>query len=276
MTKGQYIKYNNAIRMNSIGQELKKQRELKNISLEDIAKEIKISLRFLHAIEEDNFNILPEGVYRRNFIASYANYIGADVTGILNRYKELYEKTTTHKMKAKNYPTTNKYIDYIVAVAIILVIVFVIFFYKNGSKNNNIGSEKIKLTKNNIVNNLNKGIEDQQKSSADPNQKNSISDDKSLVKKEYAGLQLLIIVEEDTWLEIQKDDEIVYKWLLKKGDRKKFNADNRIVFNKIGNASGVKIFCNGIEFQPLGKKGEVVKNIILTPDNITSYAIHSK
>lgn len=261
--------------MNSIGQELKTQRELKNISLEDIAKETKISIRFLHAIEEDNFNILPDGVYRRNFIASYANYIGADVTRILNRYKELYEKTTTHKKKVKNCPTTYKYIDYIVAI-IIIVIVLVIFFYKKGSGDNNVESEKKKLTKNSIVNNITEDRNNVEKFLTDTNRKNSISENKSLVKEGYPELQLLMIVIEDTWIEVQKDDEIAYKWLLKKGDRKEFTANSRIVFNKIGNASGVKIFCNGVEFQPLGKKGEVVKNLILTPDNITNYAIHAE
>jgi cytoskeletal protein RodZ len=260
--------------MNSIGQELKQQRELKNIQLEEIAKETKISIRFLKAIEEDKFNILPEGVYRRNFIASYAKYIGADVTAILNRYKELYEKTTTHKFKKIKYPATYKYIDYAVAAAIIVIVIITLLIY---SKKDNYNSEKeagiishqqnYNATSKSAVDNINK---------SDLTKLDVKKEDQIPNSSQVSGLELNIIAQEDTWIEIQSDNEIAYKWMLRKGEQKTFKAKEKILFNKIGNAGGIKVYCNGVEFLPLGKKGEVIKNIMITPNNIKDYAINTE
>jgi cytoskeletal protein RodZ len=48
----------------SFGVSLKRERELRGISLAEIAKTTKISVRLLEAIEKDRFDILPEGVFR--------------------------------------------------------------------------------------------------------------------------------------------------------------------------------------------------------------------
>jgi len=53
-------------------------RQQRGISLEEIANATKISLRFLRAIEAENINELPEGVFRVNYMRQYANYIGVD------------------------------------------------------------------------------------------------------------------------------------------------------------------------------------------------------
>jgi len=70
----------------SFGVSLKRERELRGITLAEIAKTTKISVRLLEAIEKDRFDILPEGVFRKSFIKSYAKYLGMNEDQILNKY----------------------------------------------------------------------------------------------------------------------------------------------------------------------------------------------
>jgi cytoskeleton protein RodZ len=70
----------------SFGISLKRERELRGISLAEIAKTTKISVRLLEAIEKDRFDILPEGVFRKSFIKSYAKYLGMNEEQILQEY----------------------------------------------------------------------------------------------------------------------------------------------------------------------------------------------
>jgi len=70
----------------SFGVSLKRERELRGISLAEIARTTKISVRFLEAIEKDRFDILPEGVFRKSFIKSYAKYLGMNEEQILQEY----------------------------------------------------------------------------------------------------------------------------------------------------------------------------------------------
>src|SRR5262249_55952236 len=65
---------------------LKRERELRGISLEEISKTTKISVRLLEAIEADRFDVLPEGVFRKSFIKSYAKYLGMNADQILHEY----------------------------------------------------------------------------------------------------------------------------------------------------------------------------------------------
>lgn len=68
------------------GVSLKRERELRGISLAEISKTTKISVRLLEAIEKDRFDILPEGVFRKSFIKSYAKYLGMNEEQILHEY----------------------------------------------------------------------------------------------------------------------------------------------------------------------------------------------
>ena len=74
--------------MASIGQELKRERELRGIPLQEIADSTKINIRFLRALEEDQFDILPEKFFTRGIIRTYAKYLGLDEESVLNIYLE--------------------------------------------------------------------------------------------------------------------------------------------------------------------------------------------
>ena len=64
--------------MNSIGETLRRERLRHNLSLEEVSRETKINLKFLQAIEAEDFAKLPGGVFARSFVRQYARLLGLD------------------------------------------------------------------------------------------------------------------------------------------------------------------------------------------------------
>ncbi len=60
---------------------------MRAVSLEEISSATKISLRFLEAIERDDFSKLPGGIFSRSFIRSYARYLGLDEERVMAEYQ---------------------------------------------------------------------------------------------------------------------------------------------------------------------------------------------
>ena len=61
-----------------LGEFLRRERELRHISLDDVAERTKISRRYLEAIEEGRYDRLPGETFVRGFIRSYAQSVGLD------------------------------------------------------------------------------------------------------------------------------------------------------------------------------------------------------
>jgi cytoskeletal protein RodZ len=66
-------------------------RQHKGISLREIADSTKISIRFLKAIEEEDFEQLPGGIYNTSYIRQYAREIGYEESKLLAYYRSLVE-----------------------------------------------------------------------------------------------------------------------------------------------------------------------------------------
>ncbi len=60
------------------GEKLRRERESRRITLDQIAEATKISSRNLRALEEENFGILPGGIFNKGFVRSYARFLGID------------------------------------------------------------------------------------------------------------------------------------------------------------------------------------------------------
>ncbi len=80
-------------------EELKEAREEADISLDEISSKTRIDLKFLSAIEEGNFEIMPE-VYIRAFIKEYAAFVQLDPTETLEKF-ELAKKGKTKETKVE-------------------------------------------------------------------------------------------------------------------------------------------------------------------------------
>ena len=74
--------------MTSIGEILRRERLKRNLELGQIAQELKISSRFLEAIEAGELDKLPGGVFTKSFTIQYARLLGLDeekIAGELQR-----------------------------------------------------------------------------------------------------------------------------------------------------------------------------------------------
>jgi cytoskeleton protein RodZ len=60
----------------SFGEKLRREREMRGISLDEIATATKIGTRSLKALEDEKFSILPGGIFNKGFVRSYARYLG--------------------------------------------------------------------------------------------------------------------------------------------------------------------------------------------------------
>jgi cytoskeleton protein RodZ len=62
----------------SFGARLKKERQQRKITLDEIAASTKIGTRFLRALEEEHFEQLPGGIFNKGFVRAYARHLGID------------------------------------------------------------------------------------------------------------------------------------------------------------------------------------------------------
>jgi cytoskeletal protein RodZ len=71
-----------------IGEYLKREREARQISLQEIANATKIAKHRLASIENNKRDQWPAEIFVKGFIKSYSEYIGLDTTDVMNRYHE--------------------------------------------------------------------------------------------------------------------------------------------------------------------------------------------
>jgi len=74
--------------MGSFGDRLKKEREQRSISLDDISLSTKIGTRMLRALEEEKFEQLPGGIFNKGFVRAYARHLGLDEEQAVADYME--------------------------------------------------------------------------------------------------------------------------------------------------------------------------------------------
>ena len=70
----------------SIGEKLRLARETRGIALRDISEMTRISMRYLEAIETDDYRRLPGGIFNRSFIRAYAKFVGYDQDQAIDDY----------------------------------------------------------------------------------------------------------------------------------------------------------------------------------------------
>jgi len=117
--------------MLELGATFRKTRESQNVSIEKIAKETRINSRFLEAIENERFDLLPGGIFNRGFIRSYALRLGLDPEEAIQGYEKLFhavEAEPVHQETERVRGKTTKIPVYYVALAGLLVLIVVFYF----------------------------------------------------------------------------------------------------------------------------------------------------
>jgi hypothetical protein len=75
--------------MDSPGKYLKKERESRNLSLEEVSKSTRIKEHFLRAMEEDRYDLCPSPFYVKGFLTNYARFLGLNNKDIILQYEKL-------------------------------------------------------------------------------------------------------------------------------------------------------------------------------------------
>jgi cytoskeleton protein RodZ len=70
----------------TFGGSLKRERELRGVTLDEISAATRIATRFLLAIENEQWDQLPGGVFNRGFVRAFARYLGLDEESIVSEY----------------------------------------------------------------------------------------------------------------------------------------------------------------------------------------------
>jgi len=79
--------------MASIGAYLKRERELRQVSLEELVQTTRVPLKMLLHIEADNFDGLPGDVFARGFVRAYARALGLDAADVLGKFDRKIDLT---------------------------------------------------------------------------------------------------------------------------------------------------------------------------------------
>ncbi len=75
--------------MESVGEKLRKAREAKNVSLDQVSRETNIAKRYLQALEEEDVSLFPGDTYAIGFLRNYAEYLGLNSAELITLYKNM-------------------------------------------------------------------------------------------------------------------------------------------------------------------------------------------
>jgi cytoskeletal protein RodZ len=110
--------------MESIGRYLRRERELRQVSLEELSLTTRIPLKMLHHIEGDRFDLLPGEVFARGFLRSYARALGMETDEVVARYGQgrRVHVVTPAPITAITPPERGKRFGIAIALVILLIL----------------------------------------------------------------------------------------------------------------------------------------------------------
>src|SRR5262249_52786959 len=116
--------------MTNFGATFKKSRESRGISLDQIAHGTRISTRFLAAIENEEFQVLPGGLFNRGFVRSFAEAVGLDPDQAVADYERLSSVPQPNDVLASATagPPKSQRNLYPVAIAVLAIALAIFYF----------------------------------------------------------------------------------------------------------------------------------------------------
>src|SRR5262249_4170997 len=75
----------------TLGSYLRRERELRGLSLRTISEKTKVSVGLLEGLEADDISRWPGGIFRRAFVRSYAQCVGLDPEDVIRRFEEQFQ-----------------------------------------------------------------------------------------------------------------------------------------------------------------------------------------
>ena len=113
----------------TFGERLKRERELREVSMDELTKATRISTRFVEALENEDWTRLPGGIFGRGFVRTIARYLGLNEEALLGEY-DMARADHPPEAPAKHedrIPAPPKWLP-VLAVCIVLLLVAGLFY----------------------------------------------------------------------------------------------------------------------------------------------------
>jgi len=236
-----------------IGEELRRRREARGLSLREVEEATKIRMKYLIALEAEDFEALPGKVYVIGFLRTYARFLDMDDTELVqavkarSRFSEEIEDEPVHKKKQTS-PKANSYL--IFAIVIALIIGGLSFAFLR-DKDEQTPAEPAPQTQ---TPQEEKEEEPQKEIPQTPEQEDPNAGNEAQIN----GVSVTVIVKEAScWMDVKIDGKNEFNGTLSAGESRTFNGTEKVTI-KYGNAGAVEAIVNGKSIYPLGKLGQVI------------------
>ncbi|HYM62082.1 MAG TPA: RodZ domain-containing protein [Thermoanaerobaculia bacterium] len=272
----------------AFGEELRREREIRGISLKEISDSTKISRRFLEAIERNDHKTLPAPVFTRGFVREYARHLGLNAEEIVGRYNAAIAgderdkpphieqlapplPPTRDKIKIeRGIPPAYARVDRNVYILVIIVAALVgVTWWASQRAHGEMRLDETKAEALAITARHETAPPQQKPAAAVPAVTASIPPPVAPAGPVNDDiLRLTVEVIDNSWVTLDIDGKTVFSDELKRGERKTFEAKSRIRFRTIGNAAGVSLTINDLRIPPLGRDGQVLHDRVYDRESL--------
>jgi cytoskeletal protein RodZ len=245
--------------MASFGETLRRERELRGISLREIADTTKISLRFLQALEADRIDVLPGGLFRKTFVRQYSKHVGLDPERMVAEFLYAHGDGPEAAPAAEGRKGRALPQGAFTALAVLALLFWLA--YPRGSHREEEASSSTPAAPSSPV-----------REYVYPPAAPAPAVTEAAVAAPRSSrdeLTLTLTAEQDCWVQVDVDGESVLNRVLTAGESETIAGSGEIVLS-VGNAGGVRFRVNDRPGVPLGRAGEVKKNIVITRQSLPS------
>ena len=275
--------------MGAFGDRLRREREMRGITLEEITESTKISRRHLEALEGEHFDQLPGGVFNKGFVRAYARFLGidedravADYSAASNEQPEPEDKfpLEIHEEPKRGLNPRRSHLPLVFAIAALAgVLVGYAFWAKSRPHTNESAVASTQhatpaaATTAPPVNTPVPAAEpapparetaaelspsqpspsQPSPSQSSPGQPVQAASEKPVKPEKVFVVQ--VKAKEDAWVSIVADGKSVMERVLTAEKNKKIKAGKTLVL-RTGNAGGIEVSFNGVSLGSLGNENE--------------------
>lgn len=267
--------------MGSFGDKLRREREMRGITLAEMSESTKISTRHLESLEKEHFDALPGGVFNKGFVRAYARFLGIDEEEAVADYAALANDAPApedkfpldiHEQPNRELNPKKSNFPLIFAIAALVGVMIGYTAWSKNKKDHPAMQETVSaatLTAQESVAPA-AGVQQQtaEQTSAAQVQKNASLElgGPAKVKPEHT-FSILIKAKEDSWISVIADGKTVAQGVLSQNRHKVIRAAKEITL-RTGNAGGIEISHNGKPLGPVGNESET-RTLMFTPAGLT-------
>lgn len=271
--------------MASFGENLRRERELRGITLQELANGTKISTRHIQSLERNQFNRLPGGIFNRGFVRGIARYMKLDDSFWVGEYaRAAGEEPEILAIYAKETPRPAASPRRGVWSYVALVVVFAVGAYvvhdlrmrraaeaailqPASTKSGPPAPQPVAEPTNNSAPTESAPVSEEVSTPAATVSAPPVVETQTPAQNEAAkGLRLQVDVVEEAWVRVVIDEQTRFEGRIQPGQPKRFRAAGRIQVST-RNASAVVLTLNGETLPPLGQPGEE-KTVVLTAQDL--------